>query len=80
MRLNPPREGRVLEHGADAVGSFTATGPVKFEGLGGVHSSDPLEDPKDRSGPGRSRHNPRYAPASERIGPRPGTLLSLSLS
>lgn len=58
---------------------FAATGPVQFEGVGGVHSSGPLEDPKNRSRPGRPRHNPRYASAPERIGHRPGTLLSLFL-
>lgn len=61
------------------MGSLTVAGSFEFEGVGGVHSSGTLADPKNRSRPVRPPSYPRHAPARERLGPRPGLSLSLSV-
>lgn len=56
------------------MGSFAAVGEVEFEGVGGIYSPSPLEDPKDRPRLRRPPRHPRNAPASARLRPRPCNL------
>jgi hypothetical protein len=53
------------------VGSLAAVDEVEFEGVGGIHSSSPLENPKDRPRRLRPPRHPRNAPAPGRLRPRP---------
>lgn len=52
------------------MGSLAAVGEVELEGVGGIHSSSPLENPKDRPRRRRPPRHPRNAPAPGRLRPR----------